>query len=176
MSWTIRAVLIYSDVHRKPTLSLGSSGREIHPSHSSEPLPATGQQPKPNGFPTKIQMNHEAPSIQESLASWRCGGTASTAAPGGSASEGVPGGSPGTKTNPAPVCVSSQPLGKFARCCEGMKGTLSTLLAEQVSASLSTAGWGALPHVQILTRLPVHALYHLLQPQTRGSRPPRVIL
>lgn len=77
MSWTIRAVLIYRDVHRKPTLSLGSSGREIHPSHSSEQLPATGQQPKLNELPTKIEMNYEPPSIQESLAS---GGTADAAA------------------------------------------------------------------------------------------------
>lgn len=121
-------------------------------------------------------MNHKAPSIQESLASWRCGGTASTAARGGSASLGVLGGSPGTKTNPALVCVSSQPLGKFARCCEGVQGTLSTLLAEQVSASLSTPDWGALPHVQILTQTSVHALYHLLQPQIRDTRPSRLIL
>lgn len=94
MSWTIRAVLIYSDVHRKPTLSLGSSGSEIHPGHSSEQLPATGQQPKLNELPTKIQMNYEPPSIQESLAS---GGTADAAARRGSASKEFSKGSPAPK-------------------------------------------------------------------------------
>lgn len=94
MSWAIRAVSIYSDVHRKPALSLGSSGREIHLSHSSEQLPATGQQPKLDELPTKIYMNYESLSIQESLAS---GGTAGAAARTGSASKDFSKGSPASK-------------------------------------------------------------------------------
>jgi len=94
MSWTIRAVLMHSDVHRRPTLRLGSSGREIHPGHSSEQLPATGQQPKPNELPTKIPMNYEPPSIQESLAG---GGTVDAAARRCSASKEFSKGSPAPK-------------------------------------------------------------------------------